>query len=240
MEGDGRTCPRGFRHRRSAKRSLSTPSTAAITKTRSAGTGFSRSPRPFYCRSSLCWRLGPATRRRSGARSHAWALPRPRPRGPRRAGRTSGPSTSGISTPRPSRHGSRPTPSTTSRRWPSRSIASVPSFRVAFDAWRATNPETNPNAPRGPTFMPQYHQPGASGGKMRWTTRRTRRLLPARAMVRPPTNTFEQRCTSRASYSLSASARTSRCVDPLRAHWARRCDAVFSLVLLTQLPGPPT
>jgi hypothetical protein len=35
-----------------------------------------------------------------------------------------------------------------------------PDFRVAFDAWRATNPETNPKAPPGPTYMPQYHQPG--------------------------------------------------------------------------------
>ena len=35
-----------------------------------------------------------------------------------------------------------------------------PQFRVAFDAWRATHPETNPNAPKGPTYMPQYRQPG--------------------------------------------------------------------------------
>lgn len=35
-----------------------------------------------------------------------------------------------------------------------------PGFRVAFDAWRATSPETNPNAPRGPTYMPQYREPG--------------------------------------------------------------------------------
>jgi hypothetical protein len=34
-----------------------------------------------------------------------------------------------------------------------------PEFKVAFDAWRATNPETNPNAPPGPTYMPQYKQP---------------------------------------------------------------------------------
>lgn len=34
-----------------------------------------------------------------------------------------------------------------------------PTFRVAFDAWRATSPETNPGAPRGPTYMPQYRQP---------------------------------------------------------------------------------
>ncbi len=31
-----------------------------------------------------------------------------------------------------------------------------PQFRVAFDAWMATNPATNPNAPPGPTYMPQY------------------------------------------------------------------------------------
>jgi hypothetical protein len=35
-----------------------------------------------------------------------------------------------------------------------------PAFHVAFVAWRATKPESNPNAPRGPTYMPQYRQPG--------------------------------------------------------------------------------
>ncbi len=34
-----------------------------------------------------------------------------------------------------------------------------PEFRVAFDAWMATDPGTNPDAPPGPTFMPQYRQP---------------------------------------------------------------------------------
>jgi hypothetical protein len=34
-----------------------------------------------------------------------------------------------------------------------------PQFRVAFDAWMKTNPETNPTAPPGPTYMPQYKQP---------------------------------------------------------------------------------
>jgi len=32
-------------------------------------------------------------------------------------------------------------------------------FLVAFDAWLKTNPFTNPNAPKGPTYMPQYVQP---------------------------------------------------------------------------------
>src|SRR5919198_5345979 len=40
-----------------------------------------------------------------------------------------------------------------------------PEFRVAFDAWRATKPETNPNAPRGPTYMPQYRQPELAKSK---------------------------------------------------------------------------
>jgi hypothetical protein len=34
-----------------------------------------------------------------------------------------------------------------------------PQFLVAFDAWLKTNPFTNPNAPKGPTYMPQYAQP---------------------------------------------------------------------------------
>jgi hypothetical protein len=41
-----------------------------------------------------------------------------------------------------------------------------PRFREAFDAWRATKPETNPNAPRGPTYMPQYRQPGLEAAKV--------------------------------------------------------------------------
>jgi hypothetical protein len=36
-----------------------------------------------------------------------------------------------------------------------------PEFRVAFDAWLATNPDTNPDAPPGPQSMPQYQQPDA-------------------------------------------------------------------------------
>jgi hypothetical protein len=34
-----------------------------------------------------------------------------------------------------------------------------PEFRVAFNAWMATNPLHNPNAPPGPTYMPQYKLP---------------------------------------------------------------------------------
>ena len=37
-----------------------------------------------------------------------------------------------------------------------------PAFRVAFNAWWATHPETNPRSPQGPTYMPQYHPAGTT------------------------------------------------------------------------------
>ena len=38
----------------------------------------------------------------------------------------------------------------------------LPHYRVAFDAWLATKPFTNPNAPAGPQAMPQFKAPGAA------------------------------------------------------------------------------
>ena len=35
----------------------------------------------------------------------------------------------------------------------------LPAYRVAFDAWLATKPFTNPNAPAGPEAMPQFKAP---------------------------------------------------------------------------------
>ena len=37
-----------------------------------------------------------------------------------------------------------------------------PEYAVAFRAWLATHPFTNPNAPKGPQQMPQYHPTGAA------------------------------------------------------------------------------
>jgi hypothetical protein len=34
-----------------------------------------------------------------------------------------------------------------------------PEYRTAFTAWLATQPFTNPNAPPGPGYMPEYHNP---------------------------------------------------------------------------------
>jgi hypothetical protein len=35
-----------------------------------------------------------------------------------------------------------------------------PGYDVAFRAWLETHPFTNPSAPKGPQYMPQYHPPG--------------------------------------------------------------------------------
>ena len=37
-----------------------------------------------------------------------------------------------------------------------------PAFKKAFDSWMATDPATNPRAPKGPTYMPDYVQPGVA------------------------------------------------------------------------------
>jgi len=41
----------------------------------------------------------------------------------------------------------------------------LPEFRPAFEAWLATHPFTNPNAPAGPQAMPQYHATGEAESK---------------------------------------------------------------------------
>ena len=39
-----------------------------------------------------------------------------------------------------------------------------PEFKTAFDAWLATHPFSNPDAPPGPSFMPQYTNPQIDQG----------------------------------------------------------------------------
>src|SRR5262245_57176852 len=41
-----------------------------------------------------------------------------------------------------------------------------PDLNRAFRAWLATNPFTNPSAPRGPQYMPQYKPTGAAESKL--------------------------------------------------------------------------
>ena len=83
----------------------------------------------------------------------------------REPGPTSTPGRTATSTCPPLRPGSTPMSPGTRTRWPLRSVGFRPEFAVAFDAWRATNPETNLAAPRGPTYMPEYEQPGLEAAK---------------------------------------------------------------------------
>ena len=83
-----------------------------------------------------------------------------------------------------------------------------PDFKVAFDAWRATKPDTNPEAPRGPTYMPQYKRPGADGsGSSMSEPRQT--FTMARGTARRPTSTSGSRSCWPASSFWWASRHTS-------------------------------
>ena len=115
-----------------------------------------------------------------------------------------------------------------------------PEFRVAFEAWRATKPETNPNAPRGPTYMPQYRQPelgeaasldsqaddafasGASAGENADKYVRTTVYLASVLFIVGISTQFRLRGVRYALLGLGG------------------VMTVLSLVQLTQLPGPPT
>jgi hypothetical protein len=69
-----------------------------------------------------------------------------------------------------------------------------PEFAAAFDAWRATNPETNPTAPRGPTYMPQYRQPGLAEAKA-LDEKADEAFAEARSPTRPPPSTSGSPCS---------------------------------------------
>ena len=65
--------------------------------------------------------------------------------------------------------GRRPTPGARRTLGNQRAVALAvrrfrPEYHVAFDA-SSLEPETNPNAPPGPTYMPEYRQPGAEQGE---------------------------------------------------------------------------
>ena len=115
-----------------------------------------------------------------------------------------------------------------------------PEFEVAFDAWRATHPETNPNAPRGPTYMPQYHQP---------------ELREAAALDTQADAAFEAGSsdgeTSDKYIRTTVFLASVLFIVGISTHFPLRgiryglvglggVMLVLSLVQLTQLPGPPT
>jgi hypothetical protein len=115
-----------------------------------------------------------------------------------------------------------------------------PQFKVAFDAWRATHPETNPNAPKGPTYMPQYREPG---------------LKKARDLNGQATTAFEDGSTAgtrsddyvRTTVFLASVLFLVGISTQFRMRGVRYALVavgavllIVSLVQLTQLPGPPS
>lgn len=114
-----------------------------------------------------------------------------------------------------------------------------PAFRVAFDAWRATKPETNQNAPRGPTFMPQYRQPELAGAAA--LDRKAEATFARGASAGETADKYVRTTVFLATVLFMVGISTH---FPLRA--ARyglvglaSLLLVFSLVTLSQLPRPP-
>jgi len=115
-----------------------------------------------------------------------------------------------------------------------------PGFRVAFNAWRATKPETNPHAPRGPTYMPQYRQPGLAKGKA--LDRQADEDFAAGAGAGETSDKYVRATVFLASVLFLVGISTQ---FPLRrVRYALvglgAVLVVFSVVQLAQLPGPPT
>jgi hypothetical protein len=115
-----------------------------------------------------------------------------------------------------------------------------PAFRVAFNAWRATKPEKNPNAPRGPTYMPQYRQPGL--GKSKVLDRQADEAFATGADAGETSDKYVRTTVFLASVLFLVGISTQ---FPLRGvrYALVGLGAVLlliSLAQLTQLPGPPT
>ena len=115
-----------------------------------------------------------------------------------------------------------------------------PGFRVAFEAWRATNPESNPNAPRGPTYMPQYRQPGLGEGKA--LDKQADEAFAAGTTAGERSDKYVRTTVFLASVLFLVGISTR---FPIRGgrYALVALGAVLlvvSLVLLAQLPGPPT
>ncbi len=115
-----------------------------------------------------------------------------------------------------------------------------PAFRVAFEAWRATEPENNPNAPPGPTYMPQYRQPGLIKGRA--LDAKADAAFDAGAEAGERSDKYVRATVYLASvlFLIGISTRF-----PLRGgRYALvalgAVMLVFSVIQLLQLPGPPT
>jgi hypothetical protein len=115
-----------------------------------------------------------------------------------------------------------------------------PAFAVAFDAWRATNPETNPHAPKGPTYMPQYKQPGLAKSKR--LDQQADTSFASGADAGETSDKYVRTTVFLASVLFLVGISTQFPVRGVRYALVALGAAllVVSLLQLTQLPGPPT
>jgi hypothetical protein len=115
-----------------------------------------------------------------------------------------------------------------------------PDFRVAFDAWRATRPESNPNAPPGPTFMPQYRQPQLD--RSRTLDKRADEEFAAGASAGETSDKYVRITVFLASVLFLVGISTQFRLRGVRYALVvlGAVLLVFALVQLTQLPGPPS
>jgi hypothetical protein len=114
-----------------------------------------------------------------------------------------------------------------------------PQFKVAFDAWRATHPETNPNAPKGPTYMPQYKQAGLAKAK-RLDEEATAAFADG-STAGTRSDDYVRTTVFLASVLFLVGISTQFRIRGVRYALIAVGAAmlVLSLVQLTQLPGPP-
>lgn len=115
-----------------------------------------------------------------------------------------------------------------------------PDLRVAFNAWRATHPETNPNAPKGPTYMPQYRQPGLA--KARRLNDEADASFSAGASSGATSDKYVRTTVFLASVLFLVGISTQ---FPIRGGryallFLGAALLVVSVVQLAQLPGPPS
>ena len=115
-----------------------------------------------------------------------------------------------------------------------------PAYRVAFDAWIATNPDTNPNAPAGPAYMPQYKQPLLA--LSRQLDRQADAYYAEGSKAGGTSDDYVRTTIFLASVLFLVGI--SSHFPVLGARYALIALGglllVFSLVLLLQLPGPPS
>jgi hypothetical protein len=114
-----------------------------------------------------------------------------------------------------------------------------PEFRIAFDAWRATNPETNRKAPAGPTYMPQYRQPLLDHAKA--LDQRAERTSEAGAAAGETSDKYVRTTVFLASVLFLVGISTQFPLHGVRYALVALAALMLlaSVVQLTQLPGPP-